>query len=213
MIKICTLSDIHGQLCNVPACDLLLIAGDLCPVRDHSLSFQEHWLEFNFKPWLKNIDAKEKVFIFGNHDFIGEERPERVSKIFSDVKNIHYLQDSGVECLGLKVYGSAWTLYFYDWAFNLYENDLKDKWAQIPQDTDILVCHGPPYGYGDLCGKENVGSPSLLERIKEIKPKLVVYGHIHNGFGTWTLDKTILANVSVVDDRYELVRKPVVFTV
>ena len=80
----------------------------------------------------------------------------------------------------------------------------------IPEDTDILVLHGPPYGYGDYSsyGDEHTGSPSLLERIKEVKPKLVVFGHIHEGRGQWEYEDIKLANVTLVNSKYHPIHEP-----
>lgn len=220
-MKISALSDMHGELPPVPSCDLCLIAGDLCPATDHSIHFQEYWLETVFNRWLKDIDAKKKIFIAGNHDFIFQKRPDLIRKMkFAGT----YLEDSETEYEGLKIYGTPWQPYFYDWAFNLYEDDLEKKWEKIPQDTDIIVVHGPPHGYGDLAPRvikdeneqewpsgECTGSPSLLKKITEIKPKLVIYGHIHEGYGQWLLDNTILANVSVLNGQYVMTRPPMVF--
>lgn len=225
-IKICALSDMHGELPPVPSCDICLIAGDLCPATNHSVDFQEYWLETTFNRWLKDIDAKFKIFIAGNHDFFFERVPQsKICKTLEKIAGV-YLQDSSTECYGLKIYGSAWTPYFYDWAFNLYECDLEKKWAKIPNDTDILVVHGPPHGYGDLApriiknkneqewpGGEHTGSPSLLKKITEVKPKLVVFGHIHEGYGQWMLENTILANVSVLNGQYVMTRNPMTFEI
>ena len=109
---------------------------------------------------------------------------------------------------------------FFWWSFNLAEKDLVEKWALIPNDTDILIVHGPPHGYGDKAprvggkGFEHVGSPSLLEKIKIIKPKICVYGHVHGGYGTYKipeLPEIILANCSLLNEKYELVNKPMIF--
>ena len=216
-MRIVCASDLHGNLPDIPSCDILLIAGDVCPATDHSLDFQQYWLETNFKYWLRDIDARFKVFIFGNHDFIGEKRPGTVKKIFENMKNVAYLQDSSVEFEDLNIYGTPWQPFFFDWAFNLYENDLEKKWALIPKNTDILIVHGPPHTYGDYAprprgkGGEHTGSPSLLEKIKEIEPKLVVFGHIHEGRGEWDLGKTKLANVSILNGRYEMVHEPWIY--
>lgn len=222
-MKIVAISDLHGKFPDVPSCDLLLICGDICPATNHTCDFQEGWLDSVFRSWLKHVDAKKKIFIAGNHDFIFQQRPDRVSRLLRNFPAT-YLEDSETEWEGLRIYGTPWQPYFYDWAFNLYEEDLKKKWEKIPSGTDILVVHGPPNGYGDLCPRiikshneeewpegEHVGSPSLLEKVKEVKPKLVVFGHIHRGYGKWSLDETTLANVSVVDERYELVRGGTVF--
>lgn len=207
MTKIVAISDLHGVLPKIPQCDLLLIAGDITPTKNHSVSFQYNWLNNEFRKWLDGVPAKNIVGVAGNHDFIFQESsPPKLPWI--------YLQDSGVEINGLKLWGTPWQPWFFDWAFNLYEPQLAEKWASIPNDTDILVCHGPPFGYGDEAvrlnkkGYENTGSPSLLKRIKEIKPKLVTFGHIHRGRGEWILDGTKLANVSILNDNYENVYEP-----
>lgn len=216
-MKICAVSDLHGNLPKIPSCDLLLIAGDLCPTASHQLYFQERWLETTFKDWLRDVDAKKKVFICGNHDFYFEKTPKKiVDKLMQNFPGT-YLQDSSVEFEGLNIYGTPWQPYFFDWAFNLYEHDLVKKWALIPKNTDILIVHGPPHTYGDYAprmngkGGEHTGSPALLEKIKEIEPKLAVFGHIHEGRGEWDLGKTKLANVSILNGKYEMVHEPWVY--
>jgi Icc-related predicted phosphoesterase len=212
-MKIIALSDLHGQLPEIPKdTELLLIGGDICPTASHSKQFQKNWLDMTFRKWLDKIECPI-VATWGNHDFIGEY-PDLVPKL-----KWHLLVDESVELLGLKIYGSPWQLRFFDWAFNLDESDLAKKWALIPEDTDVIVLHSPVYGYGDDCPRkdgsiEHVGSPSLLEIINNIKPKLVVFGHIHNGRGMWTNEHgTIIANVSMVNNRYEMIYSPMNFSV
>jgi hypothetical protein len=129
-----------------------------------------------------------------------------------------YLQDGATTCQGLKIYGTPWQPRFFDWAFNLDEPDLERIWAVIPDDTDVLVTHGPPYGHGDFAprpgGGEHVGSPSLAKRVAELKRlKLMVYGHIHEGRGLYRLGDAVLANVSLLDGQYRPVHEPMVFEV
>lgn len=115
-----------------------------------------------------------------------------------------------------------WQRRFFDWAFNLDEPQLAEKYAMIPADTDVIISHGPPKGYGDSVMPRvfqeegwpkliQVGSPSLTQKIEEIKPKLVVYGHIHQGYGSYTYyhffteGKPVskLINASYVDETYK----------
>lgn len=216
-MKIITISDQHGYLPPIPPCDVLLIAGDICPTKDHHVGFQEHWLDTQFRWWLKELPVKKIIGIAGNHDLIfqyGIAWGARVPALPWE-----YLQDKGIEYEGLKFYGTPWQPYFFDWAFNLYEDGLVEKWKNIPNDTDVLIVHGPPHGYGDNAprpngkGYENTGSPGLLAKIEEIKPKLVVFGHIHEGRGQWQLGPTILANTTLVNRKYELVYEPMVFEI
>lgn len=210
--KIIAISDQHGILPEIPDCDLLLIAGDTLPDSNHDLDFQAGWLDTEFRFWLKSLPARQIVFVAGNHDLVFEQAEFLIPKDLPAV----YLQDSGFEWEGLKIWGTPWQPWFFDWAFNLREPELKAKWDLIPDDIDILVVHGPPFGYGDGVprrdGIRHAGSPSLLERIKTITPKLVVFGHIHEGRGEWRMGETILANVTLVNERYETVYEPWEFT-
>ncbi|MCI0702381.1 MAG: metallophosphatase domain-containing protein [Planctomycetia bacterium] len=175
-MRIVCVSDTHGrhQLTEVPAGDILIHAGD---VTTHgSLEDAE---EFN--RWLGTLPHRHKIVIAGNHDFCFQEPPAEARE---RITNASYLEDSGCEIEGLKFYGSPWTLLFFNWAFMLSEEELADKWARIPNDTDILITHGPPHGILDETNRgECAGSLSLLHRVYEVKPRLHVFGHIHEAAG------------------------------
>ncbi len=210
MVTVVAMSDLHGHLPLVPPCDLLLIGGDLCP--HGQTAVQAAWLGGAFRDWLGRIPAREVVAVAGNHDWIFERAPHLVPDL-----RWRYLEDRGVELFGLKIYGTPWQPRFFDWAFNLDEPDLEIKFNRIPEGTDIVVCHGPPLGFGDLAprswGGEHVGSPSLLNRLLTVRPQLCVFGHIHEGRGVYPRDGMVLANVSVVDHRYDMVYTPMVFEI
>lgn len=214
MVKIVAISDQHGNLPKIPETDLLLICGDITPTSNHHLDFQAHWLDTEFRWWLRDLPAKHIVGIGGNHDYALEKG---LYKQFYRELPWTYLEDSAATIDSLRIYGTPWQPFFFDWAWNLYEPDLKKKFDLIPEGLDILMCHGPPYGYGDKAprvnadGYENVGSPSLLERIKLVKPKLVCYGHIHENPGRWQVGESLLSNVALLDHKYRMVYEPQVF--
>ncbi len=207
-INIVALSDLHGVLPEIPACDLVLIAGDICPTADHDIAFQAEWLDTEFRRWLQSLQAEQIVFVAGNHDFVFERESSRVPRDLPAV----YLQDAAFVWRGLKIWGTPWQPWFFDWAFNLREPELALQWNLIPADTDILVLHGPPRGFGDGVlqrgGVRHTGSPSLLARIEQVCPKLVVFGHIHEGRGEWRIGDTLLANVTILDEKYRHVYPP-----
>jgi Icc-related predicted phosphoesterase len=103
------------------------------------------------------------------------------------------------------------------------EEKLAEKWALIPNDTDILVTHSPPYGIRDAVknyssGKiECYGSKSLqMELFLRLNPKLTVFGHIHEGYGIeppgGIVERCVNAshvNASHVNEHYEPVNKPI----
>ena len=199
-MKIALTSDLHGNLPVIPECDLLLIAGDVTPVWKHSIEFQWDWLENDFNNWLKEVPAEHIVGIAGNHDFIAEQYPYVL-----DGLNWRYLQDETIqipEKYGFKIHGSPWTPQFFNWAFMKEDEDLAEKWALIPDDVDILLTHGPPFGICDLTLEQvHAGSKTLMERIKHLpKLKIHLFGHIHEAYGK---DRITLYNASLVNRDYE----------
>lgn len=225
MTKIVAISDMHGHLPEIPRCDLFIIAGDICPSRNHTRPFQSNWLTDTFNPWLKNLPAKNKVIIAGNHDWIFYDSKNMVPKL-----DCIYLENSGVEIEGIRLYGSPFSRFFCDWAFNFPENDTQGitqkTWDAIPDDTDILITHGPAFGYGDLSGSSKYGftcqrdgDPILLEAVKRVKPKWFFFGHFHEGCATIdNIEKlehpdgkiTYCCNVSILDNNYVMTKQPTI---
>jgi len=153
-----------------------------------------------------------KIFIAGNHDW-GFELHNDIAPEYKE-KGVHYLFDSEVVIDGVKFYGSPWQPEFYNWAFNLPRNgeELKSKWDAIPNDTDILITHYPAFGYlDDVEGRrgQHLGCELLTERIKEIKPKIHVCGHIHSGRNIYHDGYTLFINASILDERYKYTQSPI----
>lgn len=216
-IKICAISDTHGYLPKIPKCDIFLHCGDISPIYDHDIRFQAQWILDEFKPWLKNIQARHKVIIAGNHDFIFEHVSEIRYNLPCEVLN-----NELTEIEGLKIWGSPWTLKFFDWAFNAKARDLYKLHTSIPK-CDIIITHGPPYGFGDVVSrkcsitgerfKSHCGSPGLIRKILEVEPRYVFSGHIHGGFGTRQLGKTTIANVAYVAENYKPANSPQIYEI
>jgi Icc-related predicted phosphoesterase len=218
-MRIITISDTHSFLPNIPDCDLLLLAGDYSFCRKNDWRAELKWINKYFKPWLKSIQDRGITIAGckGNHDQIWESHPELVQDL-SNIFTVH----GPKEVLGYKCFFSSYTITFYNWAFNLDEAILAQKWLDIPDDTEILVCHQPPYGYGDIvptfCHDDSinwsgnhVGSPSLTERISELKNiKVVVFGHIHGQQGVYNMGNILLVNASYVDEDYKPYNRPLV---
>jgi len=203
-MKICCISDLHGDTIDIQKCDVLIIAGDVCPVTNHAVSYQLRWLDQVFSPWLASIDAENIVGIAGNHDFVFEEyRGDKIGIPWI------YLNQTGTTIGGLKIYGHPYTPAFCNWAF--MDGDLDAISRAIPIDTNILVTHGPPLGLMDKAHGENVGCKHLKDRLDKIpqSPLLHVFGHIHEGYGIKE-GKCISVNASVKDGTYRLVNDPIV---
>lgn len=208
-MKICCLSDTHGHLPPIPKCDLLLLAGDYCPENKNQ---QYMWFLKYFRPWLDKCreNCDNIVGIAGNHDWVFEN--VETQRLINTSLNWIYLQDDYTELGNVdnmteeySIYGTPYQRRFYDWAFNLDEPELDKKFDNIPNDTDIILTHGPAYGIGDMSiyGKERIGSKRLMDRALEIKAKLVVYGHNHSGVGIYKVEDTIFVNASYVGENYQ----------
>lgn len=205
MLTIVCVSDTHGRHRElaVPNGDLFLFAGDLS---NHG--FPEDVSEFD--DWLGTLPHPHKVVICGNHDFLFERDPADARR---RIRHATYLQDSGAEVAGLKVWGSPWQPRFFDWAFNLDRGpDIAAKWALIPDDTDVLITHGPPAGILDMTSRgEATGCVDLLWRVQGLKPKLHLFGHIHEAAGVVETEDTLFVNASIGVGR-RVGRGPVVVT-
>lgn len=83
-------------------------------------------------------------------------------------------------------------------------------WSKIPDDTDVLITHGPPANILDATSHgARVGCPRLLSQVKRIKPSLHVFGHIHEAYGSLTEGSTIFVNASTCDLRYKPTQPPI----
>lgn len=216
--KITVISDTHGKhkqiTKDLPGGDILIHAGDI------SSRGYEHEIQ-QYCKWFNDInDYDNKVFIAGNHDWGFQNNVGRVQEIVNSYKTIDYLQDSHLQTGPdidnlVKIYGSPWQPEFYNWAFNLSRNgtELLEKWNNIPDDTDILITHGPAWGYVDqVIGRsEHLGCELLTQRIKTIKPKIHICGHIHSGHGYKFDGDTHFINASVLDEDYIYTYKPLTF--
>lgn len=149
--------------------------------------------------------------IAGNHDFCFQKHPEESREIL-DKAGIIYLEDEAIELYGIKFYGIPWTPQFSNWAFMGKEDFLMHKWARVPTDTDVLISHGPPRDVLDLTyDGEHAGGISHLHMVKSIRPKLNVFGHIHEGYGHARYDGVDYINASLMNFQYEMVNQPVLY--
>lgn len=211
-MKIVATSDWHGTLPeNLPEGDVLAIAGDLLPVWNHDRAFQEEWVCFELIPYLARLRSQFRkiLFVAGNHDFLFAETPEFREWL---PENVHYLEDESITIDGLKFHGTPWSTFLPRWAFMLPEDQLAEKWALIPDDTHVLIVHGPPQGVRDFTipryGSKHVGSLTLRNRILNLNLQLVITGHIHEGYGCDWLENTRVENVSLMDENYNPVNAP-----
>jgi Icc-related predicted phosphoesterase len=131
--------------------------------------------------WLASLPHRHKLVVAGNHDLCFEQQPALARRA---VRGATYLQDEEITVAGLRFWGSPWQPWFYSWAFNLQRGpELAQKWALIPERIDVLVTHGPPAGILDATRGAHAGCQDLMARVLKVRPRLHVFGHIHEDQG------------------------------
>lgn len=215
-MRILHLSDTHGahaQMGDLPAADIIVHSGDV----GMAGTVEE---VTDFLRWFLRLPYRHKIFVPGNHDccllgakagFVHSAHSRQIKLACLPSLNrrarglpegCHLLYNSGVEIDGVKFYGVPC---FVEFAVT-GEDD--KYYASIPADTDILVTHQPPHGILDRAGKTNFGSRSLLARVREISPRLHLFGHIHDAYGEHRLGPTRFVNGAMMDEQYRLVHPP-----
>ena len=194
-MRIVCLSDTHGHCgsIKVPPGDVLIHAGDLT-----NTASEEELREALV--WLGRLPHAHKVFIAGNHDWLFERDPQGAASLIP--AGVHYLEDSGCEIARLRFWGSPVQPWFLGMAFNRERGaDIAHHWARIPAGTDVLVTHGPPFRHLDcIGGVDHGGCEMLRRRVLQIGPQLHVFGHLHDGYGTDFLGRTMLVNAAICNE-------------
>jgi Icc-related predicted phosphoesterase len=208
-MRIVCISDTHGihdrMEHQIPEGDILLHAGDLT-LRGNLEDLA------SVNDFFESLPHPHKIFIPGNHDWCFEREEKEARNLMTSAT---CLIDEGIEIDGVKIWGSPWQPEFHAWAFNLPRGrKLKEAWDKIPDDSDIVITHGPPRGILDLCSDgAREGCDDLRDRIAQIQPKLHLFGHIHEGYGLEIHDETTHINASICDLGYRPINAPVVFEI
>ncbi|MBD5201158.1 MAG: serine/threonine protein phosphatase [Bacteroidales bacterium] len=197
-MKILHLSDTHGahnRLRELPEADVVVHSGDFCMVGEECESL-------DFLNWFCDLPYRHKIFICGNHDscLYG-------ANIDGLDSNVHYLCNSSVEINGLKFYGVP--MFMED----CISSRQARNYAQIPDDTDILITHSPAFGILDLdesIGGEKIhyGSEEILEKVMKIHPRAHLFGHIHRRRGVTEQNGIIFSNGAIMNDDYTKLNTP-----
>jgi Icc-related predicted phosphoesterase len=145
--------------------------------------------------------------------------------IFGKDSNIHILVDQMVEINKVRIYGTSWCPNLTSWAFYGPSSLLKEKFAKIPYQTNILLTHCPPkHGQQGVVLQpgwdylKNFGCEELEDAIQKIfalksLSTIILSGHIHSGnHQTEVEGGYIYRNVSLLDEDYKMTYSPDYFT-
>lgn len=197
-MKILHLSDTHGahhRLGNLPEADVVVHSGDFCMVGEEREAL-------DFLNWFCDLPYRHKIFICGNHDSCLYD-----STIEGLDDNIHYLRNSSVQIDGLKFYGVP--MFIEDCVSSRQARN----YAQIHDDTDVLITHSPAFGILDLDDGIDgelihYGSEKILERVMTIRPRAHLFGHIHRQHGVAVQNGILYSNGAIMNDEYSKLNTP-----
>jgi Icc-related predicted phosphoesterase len=213
-MRIVAISDIHEQqagMDKLPDGDLLISAGDE--------TFKGGMGPFKaFVDWFASQSHKHKILVGGNHSLnLANYNREASVNMVRDA-GIIYLEHEATVIDGLKIFGSPYSSRFgIGWAFNIDRGkDSVELYAEVPSDTQVLVCHGPSHMINDAAPRgvgqyDNVGSVELTNRIHDLKQlRVFICGHIHNAHNVLEKDGVIFVNAAICDESYKPTNKPVI---
>lgn len=211
-MKLMFISDTHNQHnklnLNLEGIDFLIHTGDFT-----SIGKEREVRKFNKWIGTLGLDKEHVLICAGNHDwYMARHTREQIDSICT---NFTYLQEDRYEYDGVVFYGSPYQPQFYNWAFNVPRGEkLKAIWDKIPEDTDVLLTHGPPMGILDTNRtNEHCGCEDLFNRIQELNLKISCFGHIHESYGQQKIGNTTYINSSILNDNYELVNDPIIIEI
>ncbi len=193
-MKIVIVSDTHGrhESLGVLEGDILLHCGDLCDVSDSS-DYALHKVDL----WFGQQKFKQILCVGGNHDLALEQRVATGTRPI--LRHATYLEDDEFIFEGVKFFGLPWVPQLYSWSYFQEDEVLRQKWAQIPDDVDVLMTHTPPWEMLDVptLWNEHLGCRHLRERVAEIRPKIHCFGHVHASYGYEKSEGTTFVNASI----------------
>ncbi|KAJ5951383.1 uncharacterized protein N7479_009796 [Penicillium vulpinum] len=175
-VTIVCISNTYRERPVIPSGDILIHAGDLTS----NGSLAELQITLN---WLQAQPHRIKIVVAGRSDQYLDRMKmgSRCRWRLGDPQRLYwgdiiYLEhrDAIVDCWNgrqLRIYGSPYSpMTIPSSAFQYPELD--NVWDRIPDDTDILITHTPPYTHRDSLG----GCKHLLNQIWRDPPRLHVFG-------------------------------------
>jgi Icc-related predicted phosphoesterase len=207
-MKVVIISDTHDKLLKtLPEADVLIHCGD------YSI-FGEYEETKKFFDWFDSQPAKHKIAIPGNHEvgicpFKSRDTRGKIMELIKSYDNITFLIDDHVVIDGVKFYGTPWCggehFIMYRWGFYLEGYEQRAQiFNNIPDDTDVLISHSPPFDILDKCDGRTLGCLALLEKIEQVKPLVSCFGHIHSSNGYKERGGTHFFNCSNLGENYKV---------
>ena len=176
----------------VKGTDLIVSCGDL----------DREYLDF-----LVTMVRKPLLYIRGNHDTSYLQKPPA---------GCFDIEDKIYDHKGIRFLGLGGSIRYKDGPCMYTEEEMKKRIRKLKPAIkvmggfDVLVTHAPVRHYGDWEDLPHRGFECFEELLNEYKPKYMLYGHVHERYGSFQRviehpSGTLLINCC---DRYELDMEP-----
>ncbi|TIA89917.1 hypothetical protein E3P99_01820 [Wallemia hederae] len=213
------LSDTHNRVFSIPDGDILIHAGDLTALYDVNFDITAKWL--------LACQIKTKVIVAGNHDlmllrsgkphsdgswdvsYTDDYDPQAIDSLCGDIgvsNGLYYLQNTVKQVHSC---GRTWRIL----GSPLYPSRRPTKHTATQalktvsrfEPMDVLITHGPPHNILDKTQSNlNVGCVELTDALPRLRPKLHVFGHIHESRGckvVWHDDESYTIHINAANSR------------
>lgn len=203
LVLISDTHELHREVV-VPDGDLLLCSGDF------TMFSRSLRAIVDFNHWLEELPHRHKIVVPGNHETFLQTAPSNHSLLTSAT----VLINQGVEIEGLRIWGTPVTR--FGPAFGVTSAEERRRlYARIPDDTDILITHGPPYGILDRGSgtDSHAGDPELFDAVTRVKPRLSVFGHVHDSHGICAIEETTFVNAALLGPDGDIAHEPIVLRI
>jgi Icc-related predicted phosphoesterase len=201
-LTIALVSDTHEleREVEVPFASLFIHCGDFTMLSRSLRAIQE------FNEWLGELPHRTRIVVPGNHDEFLEDPSNR--KLIS---NAIVLINEGIEIEGLRIWGTPTTPVGPGFSVRSAE-ERRRIYARIPDDTDVLISHGPPRWILDRSSGSSfhAGDQELLDAVIRVKPCLHTFGHVHGAHGLLGTQDTIFANAALLGPDGDVDKEPIV---
>lgn len=200
-MRLVVISDTHGfhrtmgepGYPALPEGDVLIHCGDYS--RDYGSAIDTE----RFAAWMSKQKHAHKIVCPGNHDYAVYENPAWAANLFRK-SGIHMIGQKPLTINGVVFDGGPWMPLSGrepPWGFEMEERDRERLWSRVHDDVDVLVSHVPPHGILDhTLSFSHLGCPVLREHVYRIRPRVHLFGHVHESRGSKNVDGIDFVNVS-----------------
>lgn len=213
MFKIEATADTHFVISPefFSGADVLVVAGDFLMIGSAAEVFER--LEA-----IRALPHPTKIVVCGNHDkcfdpLIGHEFYVFVQKVYPDITFLGYPFNTSVTINGKLFLALPYVSTLPRWGFNKDEAWLEMLVTTLPK-ADVVISHAPPKGIRD--GREvgeSWGVGAWVNYLHGASPKVWICGHVHESYGVEKVADTVVYNVSMCDEHYRQVNKPMIIEV